>query len=118
MRCFEFDLNNILKINLLYREKLIPPRLHCTRYAPEYIMYFIVDGELYLEEEGKQIKLSAGDIYIFKKGEFHKPLKSTYCKYFYIHFEQDGILELEITEEEYAFFDYLIIHRIIKTPLL
>ncbi len=101
MRCFEIDLNNILKIKLLGKEELIPPRYHCTRYAPEYILYAVFDGELYLEESGKEIKLSAGDIYLFKKGDYHKPLKSTFCKYYYVHFITDYFTEFEMTGEEY-----------------
>lgn len=101
MRCFEFDLNNVLKICLLNCETLIPPRIHTERFAPEYIMYVMLDGELYLEESGKDIKLSPGDIYIFKKGDYQKPLKCTYCKYYYIHFETTYFNEYEMTDEEY-----------------
>ncbi len=32
-------------------------------------MYVIVEGELCLEESGKEILLCEGDIYIFKKGD-------------------------------------------------
>lgn len=100
MRCFEIDINNILKINMLSKETLIPPRMHCSRYAPEYILYAITDGELYLEENGHEICLKKGDIYIFKKGDYHKPLKSTYCSYYYVHFETNAIRELNLFEDE------------------
>ena len=68
MRCFEFDLNTIPQIILWGMETLVSPRLHKERYAPEHIMYVIVEGELCLEESGKEIHLCEGDIYIFKKG--------------------------------------------------
>ena len=102
MRCFEFDLNKGLNINMLNQEQLIPPRLHCARYAPEYIMYIIIQGELHLEENGEEIRLFAGDVHIFKKGEFHKPLESTFCRYYYIHFNQSEISEYDVSEEEYT----------------
>lgn len=86
---------------MLNKEQLIPPRMHCTRYAPEYIMYIITEGELYLEENGEDVVLSSGDVYIFKKGEFHKPLKSTFCTYYYIHFNQHEISEYDIDEKNY-----------------
>lgn len=82
-------------------DTLIPPRLHRSRYTPDYIMYTIIEGELYLEESGKEIKLSAGDVYIFKKGDYHKPLKSTYCRYYYTHFETNYFKEYEMTDDEY-----------------
>ena len=53
---------------MLNCETLIPPRYHTTRYVPEYIMYAMLDGELYLKENEKEIKLCPGDIYKFKKG--------------------------------------------------
>lgn len=101
MRCFEFDLNTIPQIILWGLETLIPPRLHKERYAPENIMYVIVEGELYLEEGGKEIRLREGDVYIFKKGDYHRPLKSTYCKYYYIHFETNSFAEYEMNRNEY-----------------
>lgn len=88
---------------MLNCETLIPPRYHTTRYVPEYIMYAMLDGELYLEENKREIKLCPGDIYIFKKGDYQRPLKSTYCKYYYIHFETDSFFEYEMTDEEYYY---------------
>ena len=101
MRCFEIDLSHILKIILLNKETLGKSRQHCTRYNPEYILYAVTEGELYLEESGREITLVPGDIYIFKKGDFQKPIKEATCKYYYVHFETDAFTEYEMTDEEY-----------------
>lgn len=100
MRCFELDLNQILNINLFGYEKLVPPRWHCERYAPEYIVYVVTEGELYLEESSSKIKLEKGDVYIFKKGDYHKALKSTFCSYYFIHFNTSYFAEYDLNETE------------------
>ena len=100
MRYFKIDLNTVLKINMLYFENLIPPRHHCTRYAPEYILYAVTDGVLHLEDNGKNVTLRAGDIYIFKKGEFHKPVEDTACS-IYVHFDSPEIEETEMDDEAF-----------------
>ena len=98
---FELNLNSVFKIILLGKEKLTPPHQHVARYSPEHIMYVVTDGELLLNESGKNISLIKGDIYIFKKGTYHKPLRATDCEYYYIHFETDSFKELDVTENEY-----------------
>lgn len=100
MRYFEIDVTKLLKINLFGKETLIPPRAHLTRVAPEHILYVVTDGELYLEENGKEICLKKGDIYFFKKGDYHRPIKTSYCSYYYIHFNTDWIKEFDMEAEE------------------
>ncbi len=103
MRCFEIDLNKTLKIAMLNREIYIPKRYrHCTRYNPEYIMYVMVGGRLSLESGGEEVILSPGDIYIFRKGDFQKPVDSAECEFYYVHFDTDAITETELSDDEYC----------------
>ena len=99
MNCFLINLNYTLKVSLLSKEHLIPPRTHITRIAPTYILYFITAGTLSIKLNGKDFTLNKGDIYIFKKGDFHAPSQNTDCEYFYLHFDAD-INELDISEQE------------------
>ena len=101
MRYFEIKLDRLLRINLIGRQIFTPPQIHVTRFAPEYIMYAVESGNLYLEVNGKEITLGERDIYFFKKGEFHKPLQSSSCVYYYIHFRDDEIREYNMPEAEY-----------------
>lgn len=101
MKFFEFDLNSILKIKLLGKEHLTFPQLHCTRTVPEYIMYIMYSGELCLEYNGAPLTLHAGDVFIFSEGDFHKPLRSTECSYYFIHFEHRNCTSFDFTEAEY-----------------
>lgn len=101
MRYFKINLKEILKIQLLGKETLTPPREHITRHTQEYIMYVVSSGELVLKLNNKSVTLVPGDIYIFEKGVYQAPVRSTYCEYFYIHFLQDDIQLIEFNDEEY-----------------
>lgn len=104
MRYFEFDLGKMPEITLIGKEVIEPHELHVTRFSPEYIMYIVTDGELNLEENGQELCLVAGDVYIFKKGEFHCPNGQSNGRYFYVHFETESFREREISEKEYLDF--------------
>lgn len=101
MRYFQIDLNTVLRIKALYFENLTPPRGHCARFASEYILYAVTDGELWLEDGGQTVNLQAGDIYMFKKGDFHRPVKSTSCSYIYVHFESDKVKEIKMNDKQH-----------------
>lgn len=101
MRYFEFDLGKIPEITLLGKEVIEPGEFHVTRIAPEYILYVITEGRLNLEENGQALSLKKGDVYIFKKGEFHCPKGQSECRYFYVHFESETFKELNIEENEH-----------------
>lgn len=67
MKCFDINLNTVLKINLFDKETLIPPRLHVSRTVTEYIIYVIVAGELHLVQNGDELVLTAGDVFFFDR---------------------------------------------------
>ena len=60
--------------------------LHITRTLSETVLYYIISGSIDLESGGQRVLLNSGDIHIFSKGEFQRPLKAGACKYCYIHF--------------------------------
>jgi len=101
MRCFEFDLNTIPKVVLIGKQIFTCNDTHVTRINPEYILYVITSGTLHLENAGEELHLQPGDVYLFRKGDFQKPLKNTSCEYYYVHFNNEPTAETHITEEEY-----------------
>ncbi len=101
MRYFEFDLGKMPEITLIGKEYIELEEFHVTRFAPEYILYVLTEGELNLEENGQALSLKKGDVYIFKKGEFHCPKGRSECKYFFAHFETESFRELNIEENEH-----------------
>ena len=101
MKLFDINLNRVLKIRTFGKETLIPPRLHVSRTVTEYIIYVITDGELHLVQNGEELILMPGDVFFFDKGDVHSASESTYCEYYYIHFDSDSVNTLETSSEEY-----------------
>ena len=101
MKCYEFNLENILKITLSGRQLFTNSRSHITRVNPENIMYFQVAGSLHLENAGEELLLNPGDTYFFKKGDFQKPLSPSAGEFYFVHFTTDPVAEFEISEKEY-----------------
>ena len=104
MNCFQVDLNYILKIILLGKETLIPPRQHCTRTVSEYVLYVVTRGSLSLSVNGSPITLAAGDVCLFQAGDRQLPMESSFCEYYYVHFLSDHIHTADLTPEAYAAF--------------
>ena len=102
MRCFQIDLNELPKVVLWGKEALIPMRMHYSRYLAEYVMYMVVKGELKLMVNEDEVVLSAGDVYIFCKGDWQEPIESSFCEYYYIHFYSGSISTMELDEPEYT----------------
>lgn len=101
MKYFKISLNEILKIQLLGKETLIPPREHITRYTKEYIMYAVTAGELKLTIDDNIVTLVPGDIYLFDKGTFQAPVGTGCCEYYYVHFLLNEIETSELSDSEY-----------------
>ncbi len=102
MKCFRINLNEVLKVVLLGKETLIPPRLHYSRYVTEYVLYVIVKGSLKLNVNNDTVVLKSGDVYLFQKGDSQEPLESSFCEYFYVHFQSDSVCEMELEAAEYT----------------
>ncbi len=101
MKCFKINLNEILKILLLGKETLIPPKTHLTRRLNEYVLYVVTGGSLHLRVNDGEISLFPGDICLFDCQDFQAPLRIGFCEYYYIHFRADNISTLELDEDEY-----------------
>lgn len=104
MECFKLGLQQNLKIELLNKGNLYSPYFHPTRYLDKYIIYVMTKGVLNLELNGEKLELKEGDIFFFKKGDFHKPVGTSTCSYYYIHFDTDFFEEINLAEEEYLNF--------------
>lgn len=96
------DINRLCKTNIIGKEHLTENILHKSRTASEYIVYYIISGKLELNDNGNDILLLPGDFCFFSKGDYHFPLKSSECIYYYFHF--DGAFETKLIENEKAFF--------------
>lgn len=86
-------------IHFLSREHLTVEHTHITRTVKETIIYLITGGRLDLETDYGEVNLVPGDIHVFRKGEFQKPLSFGECEYYYFHLHDD-FEETELSEEE------------------
>lgn len=69
------------------------PWIHFKRLTDEYLLYFIKNGELNMEENGIRYTLKRGDFFLLQPGLIHSGFKKACCDYFYIHFRHTGFQE-------------------------
>ncbi len=78
------------QISLAGHVRITPPYVHTCRRPDEYILYFILDGEMFLEEkndtETNSYHLVPGDFLILDPAFEHYGSKASDCTYYYIHF--------------------------------
>ncbi len=75
--------------------------IHFRRIPDEYIAFFIVKGDMYLMENQIPYHLTEGDWILLEPGKEHHGFKmSSHCTYFYIHFQLEGLLGIELDEED------------------
>ena len=101
IKCYYFDLNRIIKIDLFNKEHFVPPRQHISRRIQCYIMYFVTKGRLGLKNEEGELILNEGDVYIFEPGEVQEPLFASECEYFYVHFDEEAVSSEWLEYDEY-----------------
>ena len=105
MKCFEIPLSPILKVSRMNKQTLGPKFRHVTRVINEYILYIIKSGELRIMQNGEELILLPGDMYIFNLGEFQEPCEKVECEFYYIHFDTEGVVEMNMTDAQYS--DYI-----------
>ena len=98
---YKIGLTDVLRVILLNKERLVPPRKHYTHRTVEYVMYFMLSGKLELRVNGERVTLLPGDVRIFNKGDFQEATGAELCEYYYIHFNSESVERLDITEGEY-----------------
>lgn len=101
MKYLQVGLNQILKITRSGVTHQTLSARHVTRYTSEYIIYAVKNGHLKLSHNGETIELLPGDIYIFNKGEYQKPLENTVCDFYYLHFDAD-VEWSELSQKEFC----------------
>lgn len=89
------------KVRILCHVNYQNPWIHFSRSIDEYILYYIISGELYIKEAATQYTLSRGDYLILEPNIEHTGYKSSCCHYFYVHFRDEGMSKVpEINENE------------------
>lgn len=92
---YEMDCSSLPSIRLADRTIINPPYIHRRRKADEYILYLIIRGAMYLEEDGRRLELVPGDMYILDPSYEHVGTKASWCEYYYIHFTHPALTRLQ-----------------------
>lgn len=92
---YEMDCSILPSVRLADRTIIMPPYVHRRRKADEYILYLIIKGAMYLEENGKRLELVPGDMYILDPAYEHVGTRASWCEYYYIHFTHPAMTRLQ-----------------------
>lgn len=78
-----------------YVDKMVvePPHVHIRRKTEEFILYYVLSGEMHLNEGTRQYVLKPDDMLILDPTLEHYGTKATACTYFYIHFHHNKMME-------------------------
>lgn len=63
-----------------------PPYTHMRRQPKEFILYFILSGEMYLTEGQREYTLKENDLILLSPDCEHYGRRSSECRFYYIHF--------------------------------
>lgn len=86
MQFFEYPAHNLASITYSGKQNSQKPWCNIRRLASEYIVYFVVEGEIFLEEDGVPYHLTKGDFLLLEPGKLHFGTKHTDCIFYYVHF--------------------------------
>lgn len=98
---FSFPANYIPQVTYIGKNETNKFWKHFTRKTNEYILFFIVSGELYLCEEETEYHLSAGEYVLLEAGKEHRGTRPSACEYYYVHFS-----EFTFRKEEHSSIDW------------
>ena len=86
------DLNTLPDVRFLNRFSPQGEWTHFRRRSGEFILYYLVDGAMYLREEGESYSLRAGDVILLQPGLLHEGFKAAPCDYYFVHFSGISLL--------------------------
>lgn len=68
-----------------------PPYVHLRRQPKEFILYFILSGEMLLTEGKQEYTLHENDLLLLSPGVEHFGRRASFCRFYYVHFAMDGL---------------------------
>ncbi len=92
--------------------RIRPPYVHLRRKVKEYIIYFILSGEMHLMEDKIRYDLKPNDFIILDPAKEHYGLNSTTCEFIYIHFCHTGMVNAETLESQLK--EHLLAERLLS----
>jgi len=101
MEMYSLDTEILPTVRMVGRIKYSKPWIHFQRkLQKEYVVYVIIDGEMFIKEDIVRYHLEAGDFFILEPGLQHEGYASAICDYYYFHFSDSGLFSSDLTEKE------------------
>lgn len=72
--------------------------MHFRRRNVEYIMYYIAEGEMYIQENGTEYVLLPGDVFFLQPYLEHVGTRPAKCAYYFAHFSNLPLLPFDYGE--------------------
>lgn len=102
MTVFEYQASILPHITYSGRQNSMQkPWCNIRRVANEYIFYFVVEGEIFLTEDGIPYQLKKGDCILLEKGKLQFGTQYTNCSFYYVHFTHPAIKKRTPSEGEW-----------------
>lgn len=86
-------------VRLIGRESLPSDCVHKKRKPGEFIIYFVICGEMSLREAGTNYHLVPGDFLILHPDRVHQGTRPSACGYYYIHVNPDFLSSTRWTDD-------------------
>ena len=102
MQIFEYPAHILPRVTFSGKQNTKQPWRNVRRVSNEYIFYFVVGGEIFLEEDGVPHHLVRGDFLLLEPSKLHFGTKYTDCVFYYVHFLHPDIKKRTDTEEALA----------------
>ncbi len=103
-KIYELNCSGPIRITAVDKAVLKPNYIHLRRTMKEYVLYYMLSGELYLIEGEQQITLRPNDIFVLDPGVEHYGIRATECSYFYVHFLHEEMQVRQMTSDEHKEF--------------
>lgn len=89
---FSYNTDILPHISLMGKCQNSDDWMHPRRVAPQFILFIIASGTMYLQEDDKRYELSSGDYIFLQPGHTHYGYRAGKCEFYYIHFQEDCLL--------------------------
>ncbi len=83
---FIYDAEVLPQVRLVGRIRYKEKWSHFPRCIDEYVAYIMVNGTMYIEEDGHRYHIKKHEMLILEPGLEHKGYQGAACEYYYIHF--------------------------------
>ncbi|MGL4374551.1 MAG: AraC family ligand binding domain-containing protein, partial [Turicibacter sp.] len=105
MKYFKMNLSQLFNVTYMGQCKFDEDWVHFARRTDTYVLYFVKEGDLFIEEEGTKYHVKEGEYLLLEPNKFHVGYKSSAITYYFIHFTNSdftcmGDYTLEMVEKD------------------